>query len=72
MPTARRGYEPQRGMATQGSGHGTRQFSIDTPLVTVPTLAASAAATVRVGHAHFARGCARSYAARSPAVLTCV
>src|SRR5438552_2897347 len=34
MPTARRGHEPQRGMATQGSGHGTRQFSIEAPLAT--------------------------------------
>ncbi|HEV2970166.1 MAG TPA: hypothetical protein VGY55_09260 [Pirellulales bacterium] len=30
-PTARRGHEVQRGMATQGSGHGTRQFSIEAP-----------------------------------------
>jgi hypothetical protein len=31
-PAGRRGHERQRGMATQGSGHGTRQFSIEAPL----------------------------------------
>ncbi|HEV3416662.1 MAG TPA: chorismate-binding protein, partial [Pirellulales bacterium] len=31
MPTARRGHELQRGMATPGSGHGTRQLSVEAP-----------------------------------------
>jgi autotransporter-associated beta strand protein len=34
-PAGRRGHEPHRGMATQGSGPGTRQFSIEAPLASI-------------------------------------